>query len=352
MAEVFSEINNGLNISVKFKPFTDGLYSLNSLQFYEEIGGLLPYGKAEFLVTKYEPAKVLMTKSIEGTIIITGPKSTFEIPVIITSRQTIAVKFLVNFIVAPSISFYTEKKVETFDNINDAMSTLTNAFKNKNISVKSNVNPSIRIYKDYSTRYNFLKKLAQGYKNNTVFGFSINGFFIKKIKADSITANPILLGLSHWQVSSYNNLALNKNQDNNNPNITTEEDSNVLPSSSNYKIVDSYNTIQCFGGGGYEELGKNYIKNSTFIQNAKTNTIKITNYIDIPTFKLGDNIVTVDRIVKEDTDKNIKKRTNLVWSNEFFIRFEGSDFKSKEGKNYFWTSTLVNLDNAPWSNTK
>lgn len=347
-AEIIDSINNGLNIKVEVNPFSAGLYSLNSLHIYEEIGGLLPYGTAEFMITKYEPAKKFMKETIEGEIIISKDKSSYKIPIIITTRQVVEVKFIINFIIAPSITFYTEKKIETFNNINSAIKILTSSFRKSDIDLKSNVNPTLPIYKDYSTRYNFLKKLAMGYKNDTIFGFSFDGFFIKKIKSDKVNNLPIILGAGTTQISAYSNKVLNKNQDNNNPEIVNEISSSNLPNSINYKIVSNYNNNGICFGGKYDEMGKNYVKNSTFIMNAKTNVTKITNFSDLPSYKLGDNVYTVDSITKTE---NISKKLNLVWSNEVFIRFNGSDYKSKEGKPFNWTTTLVNLDKSPWNTT-
>lgn len=341
---------NSHGVDITIYPFTTDLYGLKSLQIYEEVGGALPKGRASFIIPQGTGVE-LLTTAIEGILIIKNKNSNGisypNIPIIITSRRFLEVNFEIDFICAPSKDFYEKRFIETYDSVQDAMEMLIPKNLSKSVC-SSNINNKFKIYQPLSTKYEFLKKLAFGWRNNTLVGFSFSGFFIKPIdNVSNSSQDPLILGPSGTLASSVNNLIYSKEQNNNNPTILNEDDPECLPNSPNIKLLQTYDDpLYC--NSGYEVLLRNYNMNKIYYKNAKYNSYSISNIERIPSYKLGDTIYTTDVIVKN----NKLPRTNyIVWSNEFFIRFEGADNVSEHGLDFSWKSTLVGVDNSEkWSN--
>lgn len=348
-------MKNSSKVKVTLDGWSDVGYSVVYLHLVEEIGGSLAHGIVEMWLPKEDDPLKNVTDEKHGTLKIKDEKENgkeYEIPIFIEKRSYLKNTMTLDFVCIGDEEFFTKLNSTSFDSIKNALETLYNDKNRTKIDVSSDMSNNVSIYQNRETNYNLLKKLALGYKENCIYGFGWDGFFIKDLQGKPETA--LIGGTNTFSTDTYN-LTFNK-LINNKPYNPWEEYSEMDDTASGgYSDVqakycrvsvdyDSYNIV----GTDYIDLHKNSEINRRLLNSSLRSNLTISRF-DLPKdYSLG-SIITY-----EVTDQDQKYPFNkfVVAGNELFYSQNGASFFSPHKLRFEFITKLYGIDDGKWSQSK
>ena len=353
-------------IKIEFTPWCDGSigkFKLTDLNITEQLGGALPKGTAILSGIKSDDHFKLMNEKRVGKLILTdmleekGTGLVRTIPIYINNLwRSVDRQIVMEFTCIPDHAFFDKRKIQSWKEakIDDVIGALYPW--DKEIRTKTDITTSLDFYQNNETDHAFLCKLLFGYKNKTVFGFSMEGLILKDImgeknsrgKVEDTETNHFHLDVeaSDWRPLSTPDSNHHSASDIYYPVINLWEDSEALYSVHDYSNYEPVNIREIVKRStfltvrkDYEILHMNQSYNCQFCAGGGYGTLEVESKRDFPAYKLGDVIKVVRGQDERLKELNKPKIFYIVSSNTLQLSIPGS---SRVG--YSWKSTLVALN--------
>jgi len=359
-------ITNTQNITVEITPWTTHNFTLQWVQLKEELGGNLPTGKASFMFSRDSEQVSMLTEQNTGRLLLLDNNESgyqFNLPIFITDRYYSGISLIIEFVVIDDPRFFSDLVSSTYTNIDEAIRTLYPGY--VDIRVDSDQNNYQPLHQNCETSLDFIRRLGLTFKSDIVFGYSFDGFLIKRIRGISSTGLdesnpqsllPTVVGGGTGNLTNTTPYTMTYDRKSNYPIINPwEEEDNVLKTT--YESMKPKNAISVIGSeyficrAGYEDMLKNYLNTSVKYSTNFSGKYVLTGSIMPNNYRLGDLI----RYRRADDSQYLKDSdsytTCLVYSNEVFLG-DGRDTYGPHRFNFEWNTELRCIDNAAWTQTE
>ena len=354
---------NSYQVKVRLEPWFSLGYNFTSLRISESLGGILPKGAIKMKIPPSGKAYKSLLSENFGTLYIENdasePQKTinYKIPIFITGRSYDPDRGLgMDFVCVSSGLFLTQYKYSTFsEGIDKAIKTLYPG----NVDIRG-ISSDVRTKKfiqSYETDYEVLNRLCNGYKYESVFGYSWSGLIIKDLigigsQGNDEREHPVIIYGNAGQESIERSGYIDKSYDFNLSNLpiniweASDDDGGEefyrkhLPV--NCRVIQKGSALGITGKDNID-LYSNGIYNTQLLSSGLYSSTSITMH-DIPQYRLGDIIEFRNGTEINSQEFRDPNKYFLDVSNELFIAVEGDMIgRDKDGYNFSFTSGLRGL---------
>lgn len=342
--------NASLNVSVE--PWFCLGFTLKTLRMDESVGGDLAIGTV--LLEGYQKNLTDQWLNLSNNLIIklqdTKNNQYYEIYGYIVEKQLLGGFVQLDFNVYPLVGreFDTVPRISKLTSGADGLLGIlkklyqypdnfnTQEILNRNINCKSDINQCPDIYQIGETDHSLMTKLLYSYRQQCVFGFGLEGMFVKEIKTPAL-------------------------EERKEPNIICldGEVNQVTPIFINYEpqlyqvVQDFKNNSQHLGcsivgqdnytmfNKSFEKLKKNYLFNKNYLKTRLYSSCDVVYYGGLPRFRIGETILYANP--KEPESERL---LYLVTSNSYYI--SNCDESDEFGQKVSVVSTIRGIQDLDW----
>lgn len=362
-----AKFQNNFGCSVEIKPFTD-VFKFNKLKLHEAIGGSIANGYAEFNFSGREKHSNLIaeTNYIEIEIGQAGGGISYKIDALITSKRVMNDNFTIEFLCINNLSFIDKTLSLTFNDINEAINYSYTGI--KDIRCESDLANDCSIVQFKETSYDFCKRIAQSFKEDSLFAFGLEGFLIKDTLGinsfgidESTSKKEDILPKVYAGTGSIMQEQLTKSNLNpqyyQKPFDSWNETSDGEEINENNKTeygqdeysIQSMNAVAIINFNKYSivhkdilRLKQNFDYNSRYYESNYYSNLSICHNERLPNYRLGD--VVMYKNVMEQQVKNPNK-FYIIYENDILITGD-STIGHEKGKGFAWRTLLKGIEDG------
>jgi len=349
---------NSKDVSIEFKPWTDNKCRITRLQMIEQLGGEIPNGEIDMILSDDDETEKLITSQNTGTISILDEKPyglKYETQVYITEREYYNNILNIKFVCIDNLDFFI-KRVTTYHQ-GGIRSTIESLYPGKSdIRIEPSWNDEeTPLYQNCETGYEMCKRLCYSYKDNSIFAFGWDGLLLKDMCGDFDSEGNVepclVLETDRLSVQTQTyNLSYNKYV--NSQSFSCWEDTEESTTgNTDYSSVVSKNCKVMMNYKKYQVMGT---KTADLIDSAWNNVnrmnfngyscIKIVQP-DLPHYRLGDVVI----YQRANQERVLPWKNYLITSNELFFSADANRKMDENGLRFSFTSKLYGLQDGDWS---